>query len=256
MSTRFLLLAVAAGALGCAADDDETPKPDDTEEVHWSYDGEHGPDHWGELPDSEACANGEIESPVAFESGQEAEDLEDLALAYEQSGVSIHNTGHSLQWNYDPGSSLMIGDDELELLQFHFHAPSEHTLDGRRYPMEVHLVHRSEGGDLAVLGAFIEEGARHEMLEDARLSELPEEADGRYEDSDAVFNAEELVPGGATYRYLGSLTTPPCTEGIAWHVFETPITMSAEQIERITELYGDNSRPVQDVEASMFAFGQ
>jgi carbonic anhydrase len=255
MSKRLILMTLAVHALGCAADDDGSPS-DDGMNDHWTYDGEHGPEHWGELPGNEACSNGELESPIALESGEEAEDLPDLELEYEQSGVSIHNSGHSLQWDYDPGSSLRIGDDEYELVQFHFHAPSEHTLDGRRYPMEAHLVHRSADDQLAVLGAFIEEGARNEMLEDARWSAMPELAESSYEDEDALFNASELVPGGATYRYHGSLTTPPCTEGIAWHVFEAPIAMSAEQIERFTELYMNNSRPVQPVDPSMFAFGQ
>jgi carbonic anhydrase len=252
---RLWIICLAVTALGCATDDDEQ-QDGDGDHGSWSYEGDHGPEHWGSLPGYEACDNGELESPVALEADGEPEDLPDLRLEYESSGVSIHNSGHSLQWNYDSGSSLFVGDDEYELLQFHFHAPSEHTLDGRRYPMEVHLVHSSEDGELAVLGAFIEEGARHEMLEDAQLNEVPAEADTKHEDPDALFDASELVPAGASYRYAGSLTVPPCTEGIAWHVFETPIALSAEQIEQITTLYPSNARPVQEVEPSMLAFGE
>lgn len=248
MLTALLLLAA------CGSEDDGGPPAND-DPPHWSYDGEHGPDHWGELFGFMDCANGMIESPVALESGLEPADLPDLELDYDISQVAILNSGHSVQYDYDPGSHLRVGGKSYELLQFHFHAPSEHTLDGREYPMEVHLVHRSEEGELAVLGAFIEEGEAHEMLVDAAWASLPATADERHVDADAMFNAAELVPGGNSYRYVGSLTTPPCTEGIAWHVFDTPITLSSEQIEAFTALYSNNARPAQDVPAHMLAYG-
>jgi carbonic anhydrase len=252
---RTLLVSTLLFFMGCESDDTDEPQPGD---VHsdWSYEGEHGPEHWGDLPGNEQCSNGHIESPVALTRGAPASDLPDLLLDYQSSAVSILNSGHTLQYAYDPGSKLRIGAVEYDLLQFHFHAPSEHTLDGRQYPMEVHLVHKSADGRLAVLGVFIEEGANHEMLTDANWHALPQEAHETHEDSEALFNAAELIPGGDSFRYTGSLTTPPCTEGIAWHVFQTAITLSGEQIRAFTDLYANNYRPVQPVEPSMLAFGQ
>jgi carbonic anhydrase len=250
---RALLFSSLCVVLGCANEDDQDEGHVD--DHAWGYHGDLGPDHWGEIPGNMQCSDGLAQSPVALMSGLAAEDLPDLAHAYQPSGVSIVNNGHTLQYNYDPGSVLHIGGAEHELLQFHFHAPSEHTLDGKQYPMEVHFVHRSSAGALAVVGAFIEEGAESQALIDAAWDHLPLEAEQTHVDADAQFNALELLPDGSTFRYAGSLTTPPCSEGVAWHVFERPIQFSAAQIEKFTSIFQGNYRPVQPAEMRTVAFG-
>lgn len=121
--------------------------------------------------------------------------------------------------------------------------------------MEVHFVHRSDDGDLAVVGVFIEEGEEHPALADAAWDRLPLEANETHQDDEAMFNAFDLLPSGPTFRYAGSLTTPPCSEGVAWHVFEEPISFSSEQIAQYTDIFDGNYRPAQSLEERTVAFG-
>lgn len=251
---KALLVTSLSVVLGCAADDTEADGHVD-DHAEWGYHGDLGPAHWGDLEGSMQCKDGQAQSPLALSSTLASEDLSDLAHHYQPSGVSIVNNGHTLQYNYDPGSKLRLGEVDHELLQFHFHAPSEHTLDGKQFPMEVHFVHRAESGGLAVVGVFIEEGAENQALIDAAWEHLPRKADEVHEDADALFNALELLPQGPTYRYAGSLTTPPCTEGVAWHVFAEPISFSGPQIAKFTDIFSGNYRPVQPLAMRGVTFG-
>lgn len=145
--------------------------------------------------------------------------------------------------NYDPGSYIEVEGTRNDLLQFHFHAPSENAVEGKRYPLEMHLVHRNEAGELAVVAVFLDAGAKNEALEPI-WENMPAE-EGRKE-VDAEVKAIELLPSvQTTYRFAGSLTTPPCTEGVRWFVMTTPIELSQEQIAAFERIYRGNSRPLQ-----------
>ena len=160
----------------------------------------------------------------------------------------VANTGHSIQVDAPPGSRLSMEGRTYELLQFHLHHPSEHLLDGRRFPMEIHFVHRGPGDDvLGVVAVFVEHGARNEALE-AVLANMPAEAGAVREaaDAGAAVQPHRLLPAGREFlRYEGSLTTPPCSENVDWAVLTRPIQASPEQGSAFGRLYAHNARPLQ-----------
>ena len=214
------------------------------ESLEWGYSGAEGPGNWGDLsPEFAACKLGKEQSPINIENGSEA-NLPDIQLTYDNTPFNIVNNGHTIQLNYKPGSRMTIGGKEYELLQFHFHAPSEHTLNGKFYPMEAHLVHQAADGEYAVLGIFIEEGDRNEFM-DVLWSNIPMSGAENIV-SGVEINASALPPQNKSYyHYDGSFTTPPCTEGVNWNVLATPIQASKEQIANFTSFYQENARPVQ-----------
>ncbi len=238
--------AAFLGVLILAAGCEEDPVAKGEVDHGFSYEGEHGPEHWGTLPGNAECSEGTEQSPIALSYDAPQSVQPELDLAYSESRVAITNSGHGITYDYDPGSTLRIGEETYELRQFHFHAPSEHLLDGRQFPMEVHLVHQSKHGDLAVLGVFIDEGQTNPTLDGAEWKELPDRPGGVYVAEDKTVHALELIPSGKTFRYAGSLTTPPCSQGVSWNVFSEPIEMSKQQIEQFRALYANNARPIQD----------
>ena len=240
-----LLASTIAGALAATAAY--------AADVEWSYSGDTGPEFWGFLLDSNGhvayptCATGESQSPVNI-GNVDDEDMSSIRFRYEATPLVVLNNGHTIEVEYEPGSSITVGGDTYSLPQFHFHSPSEHTESGIAYPMEGHLVHArsvGEGVELAVVGFFIEQGAANPTLQ-AIWDVMPDE-EGEVDAHGVTVDAADLLPGGDReyYSYSGSLTTPPCTEGVRWMVLEQPIQASAEQIERFRELYPANARPVQ-----------
>ncbi|MCB8967385.1 MAG: carbonic anhydrase family protein [Ardenticatenaceae bacterium] len=226
------------------SDHQDMDNHEDSEVPHWSYEGEGGPDHWAELDNAyEACGAGLEQSPIDL-TGSSAADLVNITFNYAESDVNILNNGHTIQVNYDEGSSIEIEGHTYNLVQFHFHAPSEHAIDGSLYPIEMHLVHADANGNLAVVGVFVTQGAENTAFT-AVWDNLPAE------ETDAVatgmmVNAAELLPADQLfYRYNGSLTTPPCSEGVLWSVMAAPIEMSAEQIAAFTTIFDGNNRPLQ-----------
>ena len=157
----------------------------------------------------------------------------------------VVNNGHTIQVDFDDGDSLSIGDERFKLVQFHFHAPSEHTVAGRSLPMEVHLVHRSDSGVFAVVGVLIAEG-RHNPAYDPIWEHLPRETEAHESLAELTIDLEELLPKRRlAFRYIGSLTTPPCSEGVRWFVLAEPVELSAEQIAAFAAIYDHNNRPTQ-----------
>ena len=217
--------------------------------VHWGYMSEEGPDRWGQLsPAYSSCANGRNQSPVDLKGFIEAE-LPPLELQYRKNGNEVLNNGHTIQVNYLPGSVLKVNGREFELKQFHFHAPSENHIEGRSYPMEMHLVHADKEGNLAVVAVMITEGAENSTL--AKIWEqMPEQA-GEKEALKERISVEGLLPASRDYyRFNGSLTTPPCTEGVRWYVMKQPLTVSTEQVKKFRRImHHPNNRPVQRVNA-------
>ena len=213
-------------------------------EVHWDYEGTDGPKHWGSLdPAFAACASGTEQSPVDLTGAQES-DLSSLAFDYTPSPITISNNGHTIQVEYAPGSGIVLDGARYELLQFHFHHVSEHAVDGVRFPLELHLVHRNNSGALAVVGVLFEAGGANEALKPL-WSHLPAKA-GPATIVAGEVDATALLPKRrTTWRYMGSLTTPPCTDGVSWIVMTEPVALSAEQIEAFGAIFPNNSRPVQ-----------
>jgi carbonic anhydrase len=223
------------------------------EDIHWGYEGETGPAYWGVLsPDWALCGSGESQSPVDIPSTAPAHHADDLTQTYLPSALNIFNSGHNIQVNYDEGSTLVVDGETYNLLQFHFHAASEHTVDGSARPMEVHFVHGDEAGNLAVIGVFLEEGM--ESAAYAPIFDNLPAAEGEPEPVDGVtVNATDLMPATQTHwRYDGSLTTPPCSENVKWIVMNNSVDLSADQIGAFTAIYDNNARPTQPMNSREF----
>lgn len=230
-----LLLAAATATAGGGA--------------HWGYSGHEGPGHWGELsPEYSACAEGKNQSPINLRAFAEAE-LAPIEFRYAGQATEILNNGHTVQANYSGGSSIVVDGQEFELKQFHFHAPSENQINGESFPMEAHLVHADADGNLAVVAVMFEAGASNAAI--AKLwKDMPEHA-GDKNALGAKVGAAELLPADRDYyRFNGSLTTPPCTEGVRWLVMKQPVSLSEGQVEAFAHvLHHPNNRPVQAVNA-------
>ena len=216
--------------------------------VHWDYEGDDGPERWGNLDEAfSACRDGKNQSPIDLKSSLDA-DLPKLDFYYPNTGYLLEeNTGHAIQEVVRPGNVVRLEGREYQLQQFHFHSPSEHTVEGRHYPMEVHLVHQNEAGELLVVGLLFEEGQHNDVM-----NQLPSFRAARGEDPVMEgFDYNQLVQGREDYYlYNGSLTTPPCSEGVRWFVMKNPIEASAAQIQHYHDLLGfDNNRPIQPTNA-------
>jgi carbonic anhydrase len=157
------------------------------------------------------------------------------------------NNGHTIQVNYAKGSRITVGGEQYELAQFHFHTPSENTVNGKAYDMEMHLVHKNAKGELAVVGVFFQSGSQNAEL-DKLWRQLPEKAGEQKTLADTSLSAANLLPQDRSYAHFnGSLTTPPCSENVNWFVIREPLQASAEQISRISTIMGHNARPVQNL---------
>ena len=217
-------------------------------QTHWGYSGGAGPLHWAELsPEYQACA-GSNQSPVDLTHFVEA-DLAPITFSYGQSATEVVNNGHTVQVRSAGESEIILDGRAYRLLQFHFHAPSEHRVDGVAFPMEMHLVHAAPDGDLAVVAVMFTAGEG-----DSVLAELWQNVPRRVGENHVL--ASPLAPAALLpddrdyYRLNGSLTTPPCTEGVTWLVMKQPLSASTEQITALSELLaGPNNRPVQPLNA-------
>lgn len=219
---------------------------------HWTYAGAVGAANWANLsPDFSACA-GKNQSPINLTGFIEA-DLTTISFSYQPGGQEILNNGHTVQINYAEGSSITIDGTQFNLKQFHFHAPSENQINGKSYPMEAHLVHADKDGNLAVVGVMIEEGTEIKALTDA-WAKIPKTAGAPVALPSRVM-AEGLLPENRDYyRFNGSLTTPPCSEGVRWLVMKNTITASKAQIDTFKQaLHEPNNRPLQPVNARSIA---
>ncbi len=227
---------------GCA---ESEPPPAITEEIAWGYEEANGPDIWGQLnPDYILCAEGTMQSPIDLVAPTESA-LNDIMFSYQPSQMSVHHNGHTIEVAPAEENWIEIDGERYDLLQFHFHAPSEHTVAGELFDMEMHLVHRNEAGTLAVVGVMITQGDGNAAY-DPLWAQLPAEAGETNQVENAAVNAGDLLPGDRqTYRYDRSLTTPPCSEGVKWNVLTAPIEMSETQIAAFKAVVHTNNRPVQ-----------
>jgi len=213
---------------------------------HWGYTGETGPEHWGDLsPDYAACKEGRSQSPVDL-TGMVDVELPAIEFAYGPVPLEVLNNGHTIQANYASGSRISVAGKTYDLLQFHFHSPSENTINGKSFPLEAHLVHKAADGQLAVIGVMFEEGAGNAVLEKV-WKVMPAKEGSVERAADESVSVMELLPASKDYyAFDGSLTTPPCTEGVKWMVLKQPVSVSAEQVQHFLHtLHGSNNRPVQ-----------
>lgn len=214
---------------------------------HWSYSGDTGPEHWGELsPDYAVCSQGKQQSPVDIGPVAPSK-LPVIHFSYIPSPLAVVNNGHTIQVDYAPGStssSIVLDGKTYDLVQFHFHHLSETTLKGQHTPLEGHLVHKSKDGHFAVVAVMFEEGAANPAIA-AVWGHMPKEEAEERPDG-AMVNAAQLLPANHNYyTFAGSLTTPPCSEGLTWLLLAHKMTASKEQIDAFAALFPNNYRPVQ-----------
>ncbi len=208
----------------------------------WGYEGETGPEYWGTLsPEFAACSQGTQQSPVDVTGGVDAA-IGDVAIHWKPAAWEVLNNGHTIQAQAEDAGHVTIGGKDYALLQFHFHAPSEHAIEGRRSPMEVHFVHKADDGALAVIGVMMEGGGENALF-DSIMAVAPEDiATAEMGEADA----RALLPDDKSdFRYQGSLTTPPCSEIVSWSVLQAPVSVSDQAIERFRALHDGNARPLQ-----------
>jgi carbonic anhydrase len=239
ISTAFSTLAFSAYAGG----DKHTETP------HWTYSGEQGPDHWADLnPSFSTCRSGHEQSPVNL-AWRKPSKGRSLRFYYNETPAKIIDNGHTVQVNFSPGSKVDIDGKVFDLVQFHFHTQSEHTLSGKHFPLELHFVHKNDQGQLAVVGVLFQLGKENPWIEKL-WKEIPRTKEVETQLKHAAFTPANLLPEKTThYHYMGSLTTPPCTEGVNWNVLNTPLEISAEQWSAFKKLYSENNRPVQELKS-------
>lgn len=236
LKVTLLLIGAMAFTFHC--------KDSGSDHAEWSYEGATGPEKWGELSeDFAACKTGENQSPIDIK-GAEAADLPALNLNYKPAAYEVVNNGHTIQVNLKDAGQLTIGEDSYDLLQFHFHSPSEEAVDGKRFPMVAHFVHKSEAGELAVIGLMFDEGAKNETLADV-WSLIPAEEKATNQGTGELNPSDIIGANLGYYTFTGSLTTPPCSEGVRWIVLKSASTIGPDQLSAFKDLYPMNARPIQ-----------
>ena len=213
--------------------------------THWTYEGAEGPGHWAELSqDYATCGLGTHQSPINITTTVK-EKLPPIEFNYQPAELKIVNNGHTVQVNYADGSSIKVGRDTYKLVQFHVHTPSEEQVNGKAYDMVVHFVHKNDAGQLAVVAVLFKQGEENAALK-AVWKSMPAKAGPEQAVAGVQVNGAELLPAArGYYTFEGSLTTPPCSEGVRWLVLKQPVEMSAAQLTVIRRIFPHNARPVQ-----------
>lgn len=237
-SLALICLAVAAATTSTLAEDHAS---------HWGYQGHAGADHWADLdPGFKTCKLGKHQSPIDIDTKkvEKAAAGKPIAFGYTAGTGDVVNNGHTIQVNLPASGGVALDGAEYKLLQFHFHTPSEEKIDGHNYPLVAHLVHKSAQGQLAVVAVLFKVGKANAVLKPV-LDNLPAKA-GATRALAAPIDVAALLPADhAYYAFSGSLTTPPCSEEVRWHVLKTPVELSKAQLAQFRKLYPMNARPVQ-----------
>jgi carbonic anhydrase len=212
--------------------------------AHWSYDGEGGPGSWGAMkPEFATCTSGKRQSPIDIRGGIKVQ-LDPVQFDYRPSGFRVVDNGHTIQVNVGAGNSIEVMGRRYELLQFHFHRPSEERIDGRQFDMVAHLVHKDLEGRLAVVAVLLDRGSAQPLVQTI-WNNLPLEKGDEVAAKGAIDMNALLPPDRSYFTYMGSLTTPPCSEGVLWMVMKQPVPISPDQIAIFSRLYPMNARPIQ-----------
>ena len=246
LSSGVLLSLLCAAMMANASNEPNDKAESVNGHSHWGYSGHAGPEHWAELSgEFSTCSNGLRQSPIDISGAEIVKaQLSEIQFHYRTVNPEIINNGHTIQVNYPAGSTMTVGGETYELVQFHFHSPSENTVAGKPYAMEMHLVHKNTKGELAVIAVFLKNGVQNDILQ-AAWDKMPTNT-GDQAKLGTTINAVDLLPSNRVYSHFnGSLTTPPCSEGVNWYVMQQPVEVSAQQIARFTLVIGHNARPVQ-----------
>jgi carbonic anhydrase len=220
---------------------------EDGKPAPWGYSGKDDPKEWSKLdPAYAACGAGTAQSPIDLKAKKiKTADLPPLQFDYRPATLSIINNGHSIQVNYPAGSTLTVGGHVYKLVQFHFHHPSENHENGKALPLEVHLVHADADGKLAVVAVFFDVDKPNPLI-DVAWRNIPEKGEKGVDVSASSINPTDLLPANrGYYSFVGSLTTPPCSEGVSWYVVKTHMTVSKEQLDQFAKIFKKNARPTQ-----------
>jgi len=218
-------------------------------EVHWSYEGEGGPQNWGKLkPEFSACALGKRQTPINIEDAATLHGpAEALQFNYNPSGGSVVNNGHTIQVDLQGDNSMTVRGMNYRLVQFHFHTPSEEQVNYRASAMVAHLVHKSADGQLAVVAVLMDAGQPNPVINTV-WTYMPLDVNDRVRLPAESIDLNDFLPKDQRYyQFMGSLTTPPCTENVLWNVIKQPAQISKEQIRLFQQLYPANARPIQPV---------
>ncbi len=223
--------------------------------IHWDYEGAGAPENWAKIdPANKACGIGQRQSPIDIRDGIKV-DLEPIAFNYRPSTFRVSDNGHTIQVDVGDNSISLTGKT-YELVQFHFHRPSEEKVNGQRFDMVVHLVHKSDDGQLAVVAVLLERGEENPFIQTI-WNNLPLEKHTSVQPPTATIDPASLLPASRNYyTYMGSLTTPPCTEGVLWLVMKQPVQVSQEQIQIFSRLYKNNVRPIQPAAGRLIKEGR
>jgi len=242
ISIKFLLLLLAIAVTSLLL---RTTPVFAANSLHWSYGGVENPTQWGKLSnDFATCELGRDQSPINIKNAM-VDSLAKIKFDYQPTPLSVINNGHTIQVNYGQGSTVAIDGEKYDLMQFHFHTPSEHEINNEAAAMELHLVHRNAAGKLAVVGVMLNKGKSNPLIAEI-WKNIPDA--GETNASDRLINAASLLPNKKAYfSYEGSLTTPPCSEDVKWNVLSEPITISEDQITTFQKLYQVNARPIQPI---------
>jgi len=243
MKIQSTLLALSLLVSGCATTQHSEHN------IHWSYSGHEGPEYWGALSQKySTCSAGVNQSPINLTEAIDSE-LTPLQMEYNSEAREIINNGHTIQVNYQPGSLLKINNHSYELKQFHFHSPSENHINGQSYPLEAHFVHADKKGNLAVVAVMFEESKENKTLRE--IWALMPEKTGKKNSQIPKILIDGILPSNKEYyRFNGSLTTPPCSEGVLWLVLKQTVTASKGQIQHFGHIIDvPNNRPVQSINA-------
>ena len=248
-ASRQYIRAKAAELTGLDQADQANPpesaKRDD--HTHWSYDGETGPQTWSKInPDYGTCSTGNRQSPINIDESMTLNGpAETLQFHYQPSIGTVVNNGHTIQVDVQGDNALTVRNTEFKLVQFHFHHPSEEQVNGRGSAMVAHLVHKSATGQLAVVAVLLEPGEINPLINKV-WTYMPLEQGDAVRMPPSLLNLNELLPTNQRYyQFMGSLTTPPCTEGVLWMVLKQPTSIGPEQIKLFSQLFPNNARPVQ-----------
>ena len=237
-------------AAAAPADSAQHAGPDGHAAPHWSYGGQGGPAEWAQLrPEFSTCATGKRQSPIDIRGGVKVE-LEPIKFDYRPTGFNVLDNGHTVQANLGSGNAIEVNGRRYELVQFHFHRPSEERINGRQFEMVAHLVHKDPEGRLAVVAVLMDQGKQHPMVQLVWHS-LPLEKNEELQSPLPIDMSLMLPEDRRYYTYMGSLTTPPCSEGVLWVVLKQPAQLSPEQVAVFAKLYPMNARPVQQASGRM-----
>jgi carbonic anhydrase len=242
---RLPVVALLLAGLACVASAQAPP----TDAPKWDYLGKYGPINWGKLdPSFKACSVGKEQSPVDIRSAKLNKALQPIEFHYMAGPVEMVNNGHTIQINVGPGSYIVSDGVRYDLVQFHFHHPGEEAVKGKLPDMVIHLVHKSADGKLAVVAVrLIENRGQPNALLATLWANLPKATGQSVKISDMVNPGAFLPPDRSYWTYTGSLTAPPCTEGVKWLIFQQNMSISREQLKAFAAIYPVNSRPLQDL---------